>query len=316
MNRLFLFPLIILFVSCKSVANFQILQNVKPNPKCKFSQIIVIEPDFYIANGGTTLSGCIEKIEKTNAVMFFYFSRTISKISASVNLTTGESSKTQSFSGESATAKATILLNSKMSLEIPTADKKGSFMYSILYTYKNDQPSIEIYDVTSDLSYAPRLAFQAIARNDLNKLKELFTSGNIQKDTKIILYDGNDTTELSLFQQALNVRANKEIFDYLIEKKVDFQSRDKLGFTALTYAVFFNDLELVKYIDSLKKWNFNETTNQGDSLLHWAAENKNKQMVEYLLQKGVRKDIKNNNGLTAYDVAKLKLSYHIMEILQ
>ncbi|TGK83859.1 hypothetical protein EHQ31_03900 [Leptospira montravelensis] len=316
MNRLLIFPLIILFVSCKSVANFQILQNVKPNPKCKFSQFIVIEPDFFVSTGANTLSGCIEKIDKTNAVMFFYFSRTISKISASINLTTGESSKTQSFSGESATAKATIHLNSKVSLEIPTADKKGSFMYSILYSYKNDQPSIEIYDVTREESYAPRLAFQAISRNNLNKLKELFTNGSIQKDTKIILYDENDTTEMNLFQHALNVRANKEIFDYLLEKQVDFQYRDKLGFTALTYAVFFNDLELLKYIDSLKKWNFNETTNQGDSLLHWAAENKNKQMVEYLLQKGIKKDIKNKNGLTAYDVAKLKLSYHIMEILQ
>ncbi|MCW7492294.1 ankyrin repeat domain-containing protein [Leptospira sp. 2 VSF19] len=316
MKSFLIFPLILLFVSCKSVANFQIIENVKPNPKCKFSQFVVVEPDFYISTGANTLSGCIEKIDKTSAMMFFYFSRTISKISASVNLTTGESSKTQSFSGESATARGMIPLNTKTSLEIPTADKKGSFMYSILYTYKNNQPSIEIYDVTREESYAPRLAFQAISKNDLSKLKELFASGAVQKDTKIILYDGNDTSDLNLFQQALNVRANKEIFEYLLEKKVDFQYRDKLGFTALTYSVFFNDLELLKYIDSLKKWNLNETTNQGDTILHWAAANKNKPIVDYLLKRGISKDIKNNQGLTAYDIAKSKLSYEIMEILQ
>lgn len=189
-------------------------------------------------------------------------------------------------------------------------------MYSILYTSRNNQPSLEIYDVTREESYAPRLAFQAIAKNDLSKLKELFTNGSIQKDTSIILYEENDTSELNLFQHALNVRANKEIFEYLLEKKVNFQFRDKLGFTALTYSVFFNDLDLLKYIDSLKKWNLNETTNQGDTILHWAAANKNKPIVDYLLKRGISKDIKNNQGLTAYDIAKSKLSYEIMEILQ
>ncbi|MCW7472503.1 hypothetical protein CH354_09270 [Leptospira levettii] len=316
MKKVSVLFLLLLSVSCKTIPKFQVIDNVKLNPKCKITWLTVVEPDFYIMNGTTTLAGCVEQIDSNDAVLAFSFGRSIHRINASVNLTTGESRRSDSYSSENASAKATVHKDKKASLEIPTADKKGSFMYSILYTLKNKQPSIEIYDVTREESYGPRLAFIAITNNDLPKLKELFANGSIQNDTHIILYDENNTIELNLFQHALNVRANREIFQYLLEKKVDFQYRDKLGFTALTYAVYFNDLELVKYIDSLKKWNLNETTNQGDTILHWAAFNRNKQIVEYLLQRGINKEIKNKQGQTAYDVAKLKLSYHIMEILQ
>ncbi|MBL0956124.1 MAG: ankyrin repeat domain-containing protein [Leptospira sp.] len=286
--------LLLLSVSCKTIPKFQVIDNVKPNPNCKITWLTVVEPDFFIMNGSTSLAGCIEKLSSTDAVIAFSFGRSIHRINASVNLTTGESRRSDSYSSENASAKATVHLNKKASLEIPTGDKKGSFMYSILYTFKNKQPSIEIYDVTREESYAPRLAFIAITKNDVTKLRELFTNGSIQNDTNIILVDENIAYELNLFQHALNVRANWEIYDYLIEKKVNYQFRDRNGFNALIYSVYLNDLGLVKYIDSLKKWNLNEATNQGDTALHWAAANQNKEIIEYLLKRGMDKKLTNN----------------------
>ncbi|MCW7504210.1 ankyrin repeat domain-containing protein [Leptospira paudalimensis] len=311
----FLF-LLLLSVSCKTIPKFQVIDNAKPNPNCKITWLTVVEPDFFITNGTTTLAGCIEKIDSNDAVIAFSFGRTIHRINASVNLKTGESRRSDSYSSENASAKATVHKDKKASLEIPTSDKKGSFMYSILYTLKNKQPSIEIYDVTREESYGPRLAFIAITKNDLPKLRELFSNSSIQNDTHIILVDENSAYELNLFQHALNVRANWEIYEYLLEKKVDYQFKDKNGFNALIQAVYLNDSGLVKYIDSLKKWNLNEKTNHGDTALHWAAANQNKEIVEYLLKKGTDKNIKNNQGLTAFDIAKTKSSSEILEILQ
>ncbi|MCW7466648.1 ankyrin repeat domain-containing protein [Leptospira levettii] len=316
MKKVSVLFLLLLSVSCKTIPKFQVIDNVKPNPNCKITWLTVVEPDFFIMNGSTTLAGCIEKLGPKDAVIAFSFGRSIHRINASVNLTTGESRRSDSYSSEGASAKTTIQINKKASLEIPTGDKKGSFMFSILYSLKNKQPSIEIYDVTREESYGPRLAFYAITNNDLPKLKELFAKGSIQNDTHIILVEENNAYELNLFQHALNVRANWEIYDYLLEKKVNYQFRDKNGFNALTYAVYLNDIGLVKYIDSLKKWNLNETTNQGDTVLHWASANQNKEIVEYLLKRGTDKNIKNNQGLTAYDIAKTKSSREILEILQ
>ncbi|MDF3820517.1 ankyrin repeat domain-containing protein [Leptospira sp. 96542] len=313
MKNVFLIFLFFVLVSCKTVSNFQIIESAKENPRCKVGIFSVDDSDFFIQRGTSVLSGCFEKLEKTKARVSFLFFRSKTSLRANINLTTGESNTSRSYSREDASGKLDIRLNTKATLEIPSADKKGSFMFSFLYKLKNNQPSIEIYDVTEDQTYIPRLAFQAVGKNDLPRIQELFSNGSIDKETSIILFDTNTTYEVNLFQNAMNTHSKLEVIKYLIKQKIDFRFKDTIGFTALTYAAFHNDLELLEYIYSLKKWELNEKTNQGDTVLHWAAANKNQAMIKFLLKKGSNKDIKNNLGLTASDIAKTNNNSDLME---
>ncbi|WP_320034362.1 ankyrin repeat domain-containing protein [Halarcobacter sp.] len=69
----------------------------------------------------------------------------------------------------------------------------------------------------------------------------------------------------------------------LVEKGVDINKKNKLGFTALLYAVGWGDLKTVKYLIN-KGASLKSRANRGFGVLHRAAMNKNEEIIKYLLE--------------------------------
>lgn len=82
--------------------------------------------------------------------------------------------------------------------------------------------------------------------------------------------------------------------------------RDKDLNSNLHLAVKNNNVEFVQYFLN-KNYNPNEKNKLGDTPLHYAIEQKNKQIIKLLIDNKGDLDIKNNNGISPYDLADKEL---------
>jgi len=92
----------------------------------------------------------------------------------------------------------------------------------------------------------------------------------------------------------------------LLEKHADVNKRDRLGRTALMFAVRHDELSDLKIAELLLKNNavIDERDEYGRTALMFAAEHGRLRMVEFLLGRGADVAIKNKEGKTALEIAK------------
>ena len=101
---------------------------------------------------------------------------------------------------------------------------------------------------------------------------------------------------------------------YMNDGKTDLNAGDYKGMTALMYAIVsFNDSQLVREIIDLGA-QVNIADKMGNSALHYAVINNNSEIVKILLNKGILKDHKNSEGKTAQDIAKAN-SFEVADLL-
>ena len=97
---------------------------------------------------------------------------------------------------------------------------------------------------------------------------------------------------------------------------VPVNSQDKDGYSALYWAVFNDNTDVVDMLIS-KKADVNVRNSHYWTPLHAAAHNSITEMVKFLLQNGAEPSIRNNRGETALDIARTYLrEVEIQQLLE
>lgn len=133
-------------------------------------------------------------------------------------------------------------------------------------------------------------------------------------------------------------RGNPKLTKYFIDIGVDIEKPTPKGFTSLLTAVANSQLDVMQYMIEKRKPDLNKQTgpnklsplkiailnakkeileelvkhdidinqkdNQGNTALHYAALTKNYDKMKILLENGANKSIKNNEGITPFDLVK------------
>ena len=163
---------------------------------------------------------------------------------------------------------------------------------------KNTSKNNKIYDLLKDTDKLRYQLIQAVARGDLNAAQSLINQGvpiNI-KNT-----NGDNLLQTACFKpkdfDMVNLLLNNGAGEFI-------NNQNKVGTTALTYAVLQNNLPLVKLllengaIEGINDQDFN-----GSTALIYAALDDNLDIVTLLLEKGANIFLKNNDGYTALGVS-------------
>lgn len=97
---------------------------------------------------------------------------------------------------------------------------------------------------------------------------------------------------------------HKEVIKILIEKGASLENLSQDGESALFMATTTNNYELMKTVLKKNKKLIDVPDKEGTTPLMEAAKYGTKQTVEILVKAGAKKDLKNNAGQTALDIAK------------
>lgn len=160
---------------------------------------------------------------------------------------------------------------------------------------------------------------QAILTADISRVKQSIAFG-ADVDNKI----DNELTirPILLSTELLRMNKNKKVIPIikeLIKNKVNLFVVDYYGETPLLHIAAEKQPDLVNlFVETLPTSAFiNHKNNDfGETALHKAAEQGDLESVKILIQAGARKDIKNNKGLTALDLAKKDNKIAVVEFLQ
>ena len=101
-------------------------------------------------------------------------------------------------------------------------------------------------------------------------------------------------------------RGNLEIFKKLIKLGAESKVGNVGGLNALHLAAQGNHPNLIVYLIEKCGFNINSRDNNGRSALHWGINMNSKQAVEYLVYYNIDINIKDNDGITALDIANDK----------
>lgn len=97
------------------------------------------------------------------------------------------------------------------------------------------------------------------------------------------------------------------ILNFLIENGSDINSSDHDGWTALMWSAWSGTTELTKKLITLPSIDLNKTDRQGNTALMLATQRGNSEIVEILTKAGCQKDLSNQKGEKAIDLAKISL---------
>lgn len=317
---MFRLSLILIFIiNCANTSKTVVIDQPKVNEECKIKDGIAYNPDFSAERFGVYFQGCFDKINSSESILSFVFSR----LKGNINVTIGSDGSMRSNTNtptfvEKANSLTSVKMNSITLVQTYSKDFTGDnyYIYSVSYTSNNKQPRIEIRDITFKEEAPERVILTSIAKNDFSKVKELIETGAINKDFLVTNHTGIEVNHSNLLLQAFYLNSNNEIIKYLISKKVNYDWKDKNGWTPLLFASMRNDFELFRYLYSLKKWNLNDVTDQNESALHWAVAKKNIPLIEFLIKNGIKKDIKNRFGQIAIDLAPKETDQEIRKLLE
>ncbi|XP_055370831.1 uncharacterized protein LOC129605233 [Condylostylus longicornis] len=117
----------------------------------------------------------------------------------------------------------------------------------------------------------------------------------------IFARDGNGCTALHLACQ----NGQKDIVQLLCDKCLDINTKDNLLWTPLFYAVEDNRIDIISFLLQRKDIDLNNVSRDGYTVLHLAAGNGNKKIVEILLTYTKNKNInyKSSEGCTPLHLA-------------
>ena len=98
------------------------------------------------------------------------------------------------------------------------------------------------------------------------------------------------------------IQKQNNLAKILIQNNADPFVADNNGDCAITLA--FNSPEVQDVLDALLRKYATTTDFQGDTILHYAARSANEETLKHILTFGLNKNATNNNGETAYEVAR------------
>ncbi len=161
---------------------------------------------------------------------------------------------------------------------------------------------------TLSFFYLVTLSSQSIFRTACN--------GNVENLDSMLVntsVDLKDDRGKSLLHWAVACK-QKEVFDLLINKGIEFNAIDDQEQTPLHIAVQFNNVEYCEYLIELQTNDIWHSL-YGASLLELAILNNSKELTEILINSGVDINIKNNRGSTALEISQRLGADHISELL-
>ncbi len=125
---------------------------------------------------------------------------------------------------------------------------------------------------------------------------------------KLLLDSGAKLHGEELAEAALHGRGSEalEMAEALVKVGVDPNSRNN-GFTALHWAAYKNNTDLVKLLMSQRDIKLDEFDPDGDTALTRAVDRGSLEIVEMLLQAGASPHVKNSSGETAIHILEKKL---------
>ncbi len=102
----------------------------------------------------------------------------------------------------------------------------------------------------------------------------------------------------------------------MLKDGMDINVQDEMGMTALMYAVYFYEMETVKFITKDCKADVNIQDNDGDTAMHYAVDSSLDCVVALLLENGAETDIVNKKGVTALQLARKRGQTKIVELME
>lgn len=179
-------------------------------------------------------------------------------------------------------------------------DNEDSFFIDELMT-KNEADLISFIDNNKNFNYNLKsitgnyLIFNLILKDYYQAFQKLiFSSNNIELD----LLD-NNYKSIVYYIISLNRTDFLNLIINNINKFVGFpilELKDKDNNFSLSYCILFNNFKAFKKIYDLNQVNILEKSQNGDSLLHLAIKNKNKEVINFLLQNNFPLNQINNNN--------------------
>ncbi|TLD25533.1 hypothetical protein PspLS_05724 [Pyricularia sp. CBS 133598] len=128
--------------------------------------------------------------------------------------------------------------------------------------------------------------------------------------------DFQDKFNGTALMRAVDRRAH-EVAELLIKRGADVNCRDMLGRTVLHSAAKNSSRLAMEYmVKNVFSIDINAQGKQGETALHDSCERMDAWAVTVLVNAGARCDIRNNDGRTALDIAELRKSPKISEILK
>lgn len=108
-----------------------------------------------------------------------------------------------------------------------------------------------------------------------------------------------------------------EIFIYLLENCETIEIEEPYdNYNIIEQASYFDNVIAVQYLLENGYFGINDTTKNGRTILHIAAQAGKLEMCTYLLENGADKDIKDSEGKRAYDYALEKGKEEVLELLR
>ena len=108
-----------------------------------------------------------------------------------------------------------------------------------------------------------------------------------------------------------------ELFIYLVEHcDTDLIYRYNTGKTLIECAGSFDNISAVEYLLENDYFGINDISEEGTTVLHVAAKRGSVNVCRYLLEHDADKEIKDSEGMTAYDYALEKEQEQILELLK
>ncbi|EAY03520.1 hypothetical protein TVAG_368910 [Trichomonas vaginalis G3] len=126
------------------------------------------------------------------------------------------------------------------------------------------------------------------------------------KNLESLLVYFDQTREISecfIYSIQFNIRTLSE---YFLSQGANINAKDKNGKTALHYATYNNNKDMVKFL-IVYDANFYEKDQYGETALHYAVNIKSNEMIEILLSFGANANVKDKDGRTALRLPYLRI---------
>jgi len=120
---------------------------------------------------------------------------------------------------------------------------------------------------------------------------------------------------LAFWATCSNSKNTQNFISLCHAKKLNFDQRDANGNRAVSIAVRHENLDALKYLVEECKVDINAQNDSGVTIGHDVCERSYDKLLQYLITKGIKLNIKNKNGETALDYAKIYFRQNIVDVL-